>query len=58
MHSYMIKVYGISNCNTVKKAIEWLQQNDRQFEFHDYKKKGITKGKLQEWATYFGSEIY
>jgi Spx/MgsR family transcriptional regulator len=52
----MIKVYGISNCNTVKKAIVWLQQNNLAFDFHDYKKKGITHEKLQEWVKQFGWE--
>ncbi len=52
----MIKVYGIPNCNTVKKAIDWLQQNGLTYEFHDYKKKGITKEKLQEWSHYLGWE--
>jgi len=52
----MIKVYGIPNCNTVKKAIDWLKQNKLDFEFHDYKKKGISKEKLQEWSKHFGWE--
>ena len=50
----MLKVYGIPNCNTVKKALDWLKQNNLQYEFHDYKKKGITKDKLLEWSAYFG----
>ena len=52
----MIKVYGIPNCNTVKKAMDWLKENDLQYEFHDYKKKGITADKLNEWSDYFGWE--
>jgi arsenate reductase (glutaredoxin) len=52
----MIKVYGIPNCNTVKKAIDWLKQNNLQYEFHDYKKLGITKDKLKEWSKHFGWE--
>lgn len=43
-------VYGIPNCNTVKKALDWLKQHQVDFEFHDYKKKGIAKSKLEEWA--------
>lgn len=50
----MIKVYGIPNCNTVKKAIDWLKHNNLAYEFHDYKKQGITKEKLQEWFAHFG----
>jgi arsenate reductase (glutaredoxin) len=52
----MIKVYGITNCNTVKKATDWLNQNKLDYEFHDYKKKGISKDKLQEWSKHFGWE--
>jgi arsenate reductase len=51
-----MKVYGIPNCNTVKKAIDWLKANEREFEFHDYKKKGITKEKLKEWSKVVGWE--
>jgi arsenate reductase len=52
-----MKVYGISNCNTVKKAITWLTENDLAFEFHDFKKKGITEEKLNQWCGLFGWEI-
>jgi arsenate reductase len=51
-----MKVYGITNCNTVKKAIGWLKENEAEFEFHDYKKKGITKEKLKEWSKVVGWE--
>ena len=46
----MYKVYGISNCNTVKKALDWLKENEIKIEFHDYKKAGITTTKLIEWS--------
>jgi len=49
----MVKVYGIPNCNTVKKARTWLDENGIAYEFHDYKKKGITAEKLQNWLTVF-----
>ena len=52
----MVKVYGIKNCNTVKKAVDWLSANNITYEFHDYKKLGITKRKLEEWTNYFGWE--
>jgi Spx/MgsR family transcriptional regulator len=51
-----MKVYGISNCNTVKKAFDWLKENHTDYEFHDYKKLGITKEKLKEWSTKAGWE--
>ena len=52
----MMKVYGIPNCNTVKKSIDWLKNNEVEFEFHNYKKKGITNEKLQEWSKELGWE--
>ena len=47
----MLKVYGISNCDTVKKALAWLKEHQLAYEFHDYKKVGITPQKLNEWLT-------
>lgn len=49
-------VYGIPNCNTVKKALDWLKANQIDFEFHNFKKKGITAEKLTEWFDVFGWE--
>lgn len=49
-------VYGIKNCGTVKKAITWLNENEVSFEFHDYKKRGISKEKLQNWSSQLGPE--
>ncbi len=49
-------LYGIPNCNTVKKAQDWLKANQIDFEFHDFKKKGITAEKLTEWFDAFGWE--
>ncbi len=51
-----MKLYGIPNCNTVKKAQDWLKNNQNEFEFHDFKKKGITAEKLTEWFNAFGWE--
>lgn len=45
----MYKVYGIKNCDTMKKAMTWLTDNNIPFEFHDYKKEGISNEKIQEW---------
>jgi len=52
----MTKVYGVPNCNTVKKAIDWLNEHQLPFEFYNYKKKAITAAKLQEWSKQFGWE--
>ena len=51
-----MKVYGIKNCNTVKKGLEWLTKNKIEFEFHDYKKVGVTSAKLKEWIKQVGWE--
>ena len=47
----MLQVYGIKNCNTVKKALTWLEDNNVPFKFHDYKKEGVCVDKLKEWET-------
>ncbi|WP_225548434.1 arsenate reductase [Chromobacterium violaceum] len=46
----MITLYGIPNCNTVKKARQWLADNGIDYLFHDFKKQGIDAGRLQAWA--------
>jgi arsenate reductase len=51
-----MKMYGIPNCNIVKKAIDWMKANDLEVEFHDFKKKGISEEKLQEWSKEVGWE--
>jgi arsenate reductase (glutaredoxin) len=43
------KMYGISNCDTVKKARAKMERNGVSYVFHDYKKSGITADKLEEW---------
>jgi arsenate reductase (glutaredoxin) len=49
-------VYGIKNCNTVKSALDWLKKQNVEFEFHDYKTKGIAAEKLEEWGKQVGWE--
>lgn len=49
-------IYGIKNCNTVKSALVWLNKNKIEFEFHDYKRSGITEAKLKEWCKQVGWE--
>ncbi len=49
-------LYGIKNCNTVKSALDWLKKNKVEFEFHDYKKSGITTSKLADWSKQVGWE--
>ena len=45
----MIVVYGISNCDTVKKTIKWLDKNDVSYSFHDYRKDGCDKGLVESF---------
>lgn len=52
----MIKVYGIPNCNSVKKAITWLKDNNLEYEFHDFKKEGVNADQLKSWSVVFGWE--
>lgn len=49
-------VYGIKNCNTVKSALDWLKKKEIEFEFHDYKAKGISEAKLKSWSNQVGWE--
>ncbi|MEO8342975.1 MAG: arsenate reductase [Gallionella sp.] len=44
-----MKLYGISNCSTVKKARDWLAQHDIAVEFHDFKKHGLDATIAQSW---------
>jgi len=53
-----MKVYGITNCNTVKKALDWLKANKIGYEFHDFKKLGISEEKLKEWERKAGYEKF
>lgn len=49
-------VYGIPNCNTVKKALDWIRANGIAYQFHNFKKEGISAEKLTEWFDTFGWE--
>ena len=51
-----LKVYAIPNCNTVKKALDWLKAKKVAYVFHDYKKLGITNTSLTEWCKQVGWE--
>lgn len=53
-----MKVYGITNCNTVKKALDWLKDNQVSYEFHDFKKLGVSEEKLNEWDAKAGYEKF
>ena len=44
-----MKVYGIKNCNTVKKALDWLTAHGIAYEFQDFKKLGVSEETLKAW---------
>lgn len=50
----MITLYGIPNCDTMKKARAWLAEHDIAYEFHDYKKAGIDEAILRAWVKELG----
>lgn len=52
----MYTLYGIPNCDSVKKARTWLDQHNISYDFHDYKTQGITKAKLNSWCKQLGWE--
>lgn len=49
-------LYGIPNCDTVKKARVWLEQHGVDYAFHDYKKAGADRVKLEQWVDEHGWE--
>ncbi len=51
-----IVLYGIPNCDTVRKARGWLEAREMEYAFHDYKKAGIGAGKLRDWVQARGWE--
>ena len=51
-----ITIYGIKNCDTMKKARAWLDKHGVDYAFHDYKTAGIERAKLETWAKKAGWE--
>ncbi|MDT0575748.1 ArsC family reductase [Croceicoccus sp. F390] len=54
--SVTVKVYGIPNCDTVRRARHWLEEHDLGYTFHDYKKHGVDEGRLRHWIAVHGWE--
>jgi len=52
----MTTIYGIRNCDTMKRAFAWLKDHGVEYTFHDYKKSGVTTDMLKEWASQAGWE--
>lgn len=51
-----MKIYGIKNCNTVKKALDWLNNNHISYDFQDFKKLGVSEDTLKKWEKEVGWE--
>ncbi|MFM2397565.1 MAG: hypothetical protein RLZZ144_815 [Pseudomonadota bacterium] len=51
-----LKLYGIPNCDTVKKARAWLTANGHSYEFHDFKKLPVNEAQLRDWQQQIGWE--
>ena len=49
-------IYGIPNCDTMKKACAWLRANDVSFHFHDFRKDGLDASQVEQWAADAGWE--
>jgi len=53
----MVRIHGIKNCDTMKKALKWLDDQGVDYEFHDYKKLGIDRETLETWEAAVGWEL-
>jgi len=51
-----VTLYGIPNCDTVKKARAWLAERGVEVDFHDYKKQGVPEAELRSWVKALGWE--
>jgi len=51
-----ITLYGIPNCDTIKKARNWLQEHNIEYKFHNYKSDGVPEKKLNNWVRQAGWE--
>ena len=53
----MTTLYGIKNCDTVKKARRWLDENHINYQFHDFRVDGLTRTQLEQWIDELGWEL-
>ncbi len=53
----MVRLFGIPNCDTMKKARQWLTDHAVEYEFHDYKKQGVDEKRLRQWVKQVGWEV-
>jgi arsenate reductase (glutaredoxin) len=54
--STTINIFGIPNCDTVKKSRAWFDARGLAYEFHDFKKQGVPEAALRQWASALGWE--
>lgn len=52
----MIDIFGIKNCDTMKKAFRWLDEQPLEYRFHDYKKEALEEAQAKAWIDEFGWE--
>jgi arsenate reductase len=52
----MYTIYGIPNCDTVKKVLNWMKEQKISYQFHDYKTMGISAKELKNWCEQVGWE--
>lgn len=52
-----ITLFGIPNCDTVKKARTWLQEQGLAFEFHDFKKQGLSRTAIESWLEHQNLDV-
>jgi len=52
----MLILYGISNCDTVRKARRWLESQDIEYRYHDFRRDGLTREMLADWLTQVDSK--
>ena len=50
----MVRIYGIKNCATMKKAFSWCDSQGIEFVFHDFRKDGLERARLVQWCQHLG----
>ncbi|MBL4802427.1 MAG: ArsC family reductase [Emcibacter sp.] len=53
----MIKIFGIKNCDTIKKARAWLTERELEYQFHDFRKDGLEREILESWVKELGLDL-
>jgi Spx/MgsR family transcriptional regulator len=53
----MITIFGIKNCDTIKKALKWFAERGADYQFHDFRKDGLERALLEGWVQELGVEV-